>query len=860
MDSTKSFQTEIFKCRNVYADIFIPVNRRPEHRPGVHHVLFARQVGILGTADQEKAKLKMMLDKLKALKAPVVIIEDKLKFQPEQALIQHVKMTFKEPIRSDSDIKNGIETLINSQVLNLSSWKIEKKQVALAIHKTVQVYLKYESSINNSKVINFLVKLLSWMKVYLSKMLSELSERIDNLEINPKCLHANMLNGQECYFLFLCRYMGIDTVHFSFNKEDKEHFVEAYDKQTQVFVYSNFAESIKLQTQTVSAPAQPTQQRQPIQNQRPQVQRPQVQQNRNAAGQSNAQRVRPAQQTSNRPTPKPPKVDITRPIQVRKKDFKSHVLIKNKRFEGELDAVLSALKDRAGYAGEPSPILPTYFVRYIGTQANISVYKNNLYRFNSKCKSDAPNYIMMNGGLTIGNYMELNKKSAGIWPKYTVFIQEDMKELVAYLKGADFLSFLRDEDVKEQGYTALHQTLKLAFHGGNQVPSSKVKNIVIKLAGWLMDYGHELLRGFSYENAYNPTILYYGEIKAHEALFLVFAYNIGVDVVYINTFDDEVFEALDPAGDFSTVHVLDTVKPLFDFPESESLVQHDTVAHQASMEIAEIIHNEQDGVYKPWQFESYKVMPVTLRTTFDEVFLLWNEDARIRAGFKVENKTVYVPNLFTKISGTHDDLTQYWKEVLKLTDASHSELYTRLPFTEIQFDKQDLYAMDMVFDNHTTLNFEKLTQFRAYKYAHLSSHLQNMIFEKLNMLINSDLIKINDEMLRLKVVHTILNLDDNLLRMIQNFDYPAAVPKIVIYDSDEATFSEADAITMAFLYLIGFDICVLTPTGYNNFEMYINEDYYRVFKLTQKQFNLNLPDLNRYRDKTSKGFWAGLFG
>jgi len=842
MDSTKSFQTEIFKCRNVYADIFIPVNRRPEHRPGVHHVLFARQVGILGTAQQESSKLKMMLDKLDALKIPKIIIEEKLKFQPDQALIQQVKMTFKDPIRSDQDIKNGIDTLINTQVVNFTRWKIEKKQIALAIHKTVKSYLEYESSINNSKVINFLVKLLSWMHMYLSKMLTELSERLDNLEINPKCLHAGMLNGQECYFLILVRHLGIDTVHFSFNKVDDDTFVEAYKKQTQVFAYTNYAEGINLQAavnvsgQTSSTHSSVTSNNRPRSNQ--------------------------AKQTPAQTRPTPPKVDISRPasMQLKTKDFKSHVLIKNKRFEGELDAVLTALKDRAGYSGEPAPILPTYFVRYIGTHANVSVYKNNLYRFNSKCKADAPNYIMMEGGLPIGNYMELSKKSAEVWKKYQMFIQEDMKELVSYLKGVDFLSFLREDHIKEQGYTALMQTLKLAFHGGNQVASSKVKNIIMKLAGWLMDYSHELLRGFSYENTYNPTILYYGEIKAHEALFLVFAYNLGVDVVYINTFHDDVFEALDPSGDFSTVHVLETVKPIFEFPQSESLVQHDTVAHQASMEIAEIIHNDQDGVYKPWQFESYKVIPVTLRTTYDEVFLLWNEDSRIRAGFKVENKTVYVPNLFTKISGTHEDLSLYWKEVLKLTDSSHAELYTRLPFTDIQFDKQDLYAMDMVFDNHTTLNFEKLTQFRAYKYKHLSSHLQNMIFEKLNMLINSDIVKINDDLLRLKIVHTVLNLDDNLLRKIQNFDYPASVPKIVIYDSDESTFSEGDAITMAFLYLIGFDICVLTPTGYNNFEMYINDSYYSVFKLTQKQFNLDLPDLNRYRDRTSKGFWAGLFG
>ncbi len=65
---------------------------------------------------------------------------------------------------------------------------------------------------------------------------------------------------------------------------------------------------------------------------------------------------------------------------------------------------------------------------------------------------------------------------------------------------------------------------------------------------------------------------------------------------------------------------------------------------------------------------------------------------------------------------------------------------------------------------------------------------------------------------------------------------------------------------MAFLYALGFDICVLTPTGYNNFELFINNKYYSVFKLPNKQFNLSLPDLSKYSNSKTKGFWSGFFG
>ena len=43
---------------------------------------------------------------------------------------------------------------------------------------------------------------------------------------------------------------------------------------------------------------------------------------------------------------------------------------------------------------------------------------------------------------------------------------------------------------------------------------------------------------------------------------------------------------------------------------------------------------------------------------------LWGkEKALVRDGWKVENNTVYIPNIFAKISGTHEDKDKYWQEL-----------------------------------------------------------------------------------------------------------------------------------------------------------------------------------------------------
>src|SRR3712207_7091056 len=71
-----------------------------------------------------------------------------------------------------------------------------------------------------------------------------------------------------------------------------------------------------------------------------------------------------------------------------------------------------------------------------------------------------------------------------------------------------------------------------------------------------------------------------------------------------------------------------------------------------------VIYSEKDGLFKPWQFENYKTSPLTLRATYDELKLLWNEEARIRSGFKIENGTVYIPDRkSTRLNSSHANIS-----------------------------------------------------------------------------------------------------------------------------------------------------------------------------------------------------------
>lgn len=69
----------------------------------------------------------------------------------------------------------------------------------------------------------------------------------------------------------------------------------------------------------------------------------------------------------------------------------------------------------------------------------------------------------------------------------------------------------------------------------------------------------------------------------------------------------------------------------------------------------------------------------------------------MRPGFKVENGTVYIPNLFAKISGTHRDLSIYWNEIKELKSANNLLFIPKIPYVKEAYSKYDLYSLEYCF-------------------------------------------------------------------------------------------------------------------------------------------------------------------
>ena len=133
--------------------------------------------------------------------------------------------------------------------------------------------------------------------------------------------------------------------------------------------------------------------------------------------------------------------------------------------------------------------------------------------------------------------------------------------------------------------------------------------------------------------------------------------------------------------------------------------------------------------------------------------------------------------------------------------------------------------------------------------------LDNMIKVKLtqNELILSKGFKQNyNEKFKLKILMTIINMDGEILKLLEKFDFTAEVPKLVIYANTKENFSEEDIILIAFMNKVGADIVILAPTNYNNLESFIKDSLFDVHQLSAVAFKLQIPIITNLSGKNTK--------
>ena len=388
---------------------------------------------------------------------------------------------------------------------------------------------------------------------------------------------------------------------------------------------------------------------------------------------------------------------------------------------------------------------------------------------------------------------------------------------------------------------ALNIIINLA-NNNNDISSETIKNnFIAKMNYWL----HKYVENIVWDNNVSPKCVYYGEIKKHEAYFLMLLALINFDVLYLNPQKEDIFSTIDK-NHISEVIEKENISPTLSFDERLSkgvyIQKVTTYAKKASNELDESLYKD-TGIYRPWQYIDGYTKPVLMNSIIEDMITYWDEPAKMRPGFKTENINVYVPVFLNKISGVYENQDEYIELVQKLRNTKHVYFTESTKISSNNFSNYEIYSLAFCLDKNKKIDKSILEKNKMYdRFKGLRSELSDFILDKIDELFeDKTLFKFKlDEKRKLRFISTMLSINENILYLIDNFDFTSYVPKLIMYLDKREVFTEDDALIVGYLHKLGFDILLLSPSRFTDIEMQISSDYLNTIRLQEAALNVDI--------------------
>lgn len=275
------------------------------------------------------------------------------------------------------------------------------------------------------------------------------------------------------------------------------------------------------------------------------------------------------------------------------------------------------------------------------------------------------------------------------------------------------------------------------------------------------------------------------------------------------------------------------------YPTAPERIRAETVAHAASKELDSLLYTD-TGLYRDRQFQT--IQSVTLKTTFDEVIQLWPEPPNVRPAFEASGNQAIIPCLFAKIAGVPNyDTKTYWNTVRNMmTDNAY--VITSLP---IMLNPKSL--SNPLLENCTPEDIDRINN---QPHAYLSENTRHWLFSAAATLCGPSTILLNrSDTTRSMIRQAVLDIPKPILDLLQAFDPAKSIPKILIISTATNTVAQYDSILLALLNLIGFDIAIFEPTGYQSIERYIRPEAYDLIQAGPYMPDIYLPNLRKNKSK-----------
>lgn len=471
-----------------------------------------------------------------------------------------------------------------------------------------------------------------------------------------------------------------------------------------------------------------------------------------------------------------------------------------------------------------------YFNRFIGIEDNyndiLRTLKEKVDGHKDKCIV-FDNIIPMPGEIELIEYIynELNIMNVTKMQEQEIILFDDSELNMKFLKALDYV-------------------IPLAIEKENFFNDNIRNNFITKLIVW----AYSFVKPITMNDDINPKCIYYGSIGRHEVYFLMVLYLMGFDVVYINPLKEEFFVEIDRdnLSECRESMSISQVESFYERAAKGHIIENvETITKQIERDIqAQLFENT--GIYKPWQFRKGYTKSVLLDTILEDIFIYWNEPAKLRDGFKVEGNIVKVPCFFNKIDGQYINQFEYQKLVKYCIHSPNTLFFNSGNISEEYMVTDDMYKLMFCQLSDGTFDVEEVKKLPIYKFGKYSVEVQDFILNKFNETISgkSIFVKELDKETILKLFVLVLSLNDDIVRLIDNFDFTACIPKIVIYLNNEDDISDSMVMLLGYLHIVGMDIVIFNPSGLFNINNILEEDRVNVVRLQQ----MNYTSTYRYID------------
>ena len=495
-----------------------------------------------------------------------------------------------------------------------------------------------------------------------------------------------------------------------------------------------------------------------------------------------------------------------------------------RNIENNLGNGMFSADNAQGYGADKDKIFLNCYVRINGVWDKLT-YENELYQFYLSLKAMKRNVVVINELIPKPDVDEIAKIRRG-----------NYRDVFQLVKGLELnINFTENPIVSEFLINSFEDTVYgEADRLGTGANINKILNKAVYLLCFINRYQAQFFKNFSYDNI--PCFIYMGGCNdENEDMFMHFLAMTPIDVLILCPNRAERCRLEDNIlYDINYEEQLAIDK----FPIQNSGLHIGTAAYHAERELDTLMYND-DTIFRDKQYD--KARTVSLQTMDREIKILWETEIKYRPGFSTVDGSVNIPVIFSKFSGVKDGNVREYMIMLKKLMTPETVVVDKVP-NILSTDANPIKEYATEFFKNGRLHRDKIKKSRAYRYGFLRDEMQDYILDKLEFLIAQKYIKGTFENgTEYTIVSVALNLPKEVTRLLQAFDFTKKNPKLLYINTSDELISLEDTIYLTFLHLLGFDVALFVPTGYN-MEKYFNLKLMEEHQLGDYIYDIQIPD------------------